>query len=363
MIVQSSAIQMSVEHEKHEVITRSQSMSSEGLSNFNEMFQQARSSAFLSQLFFGPPESTDVDNDGGTSSVLVMTDEGFKFRTDEDKQITLMEQQSLTRAKLLESLLKAINPDNNYAINSPKIDLPDQGVEHPHSPAQPIQLQPITLQMNFKVTESIEEYECTNFHSCGVVQTADGQEIEFNLGLSMERSYSARREFEMSQEVTFKDPLIVNFAGNAADLSDDKYEFDIDADGQNDLISYLLGDSGMLALDKNNDGVINDGSELFGGLTGNGFAELAEYDEDGNQFIDEADSVFADLSIWRKKQDSETLQSLSDAGIGAIYLGSSDSPFDIKGEDNQINGRVISSGVYLTDSGQAGTVQQIDMVV
>ena len=41
----------------------------------------------------------------------------------------------------------------------------------------------------------------------------------------------------------------------------------------------------FLSLDKNSDGIINDGSELFGAASGNGFADLAKYDEDGNEIF------------------------------------------------------------------------------
>ena len=76
--------------------------------------------------------------------------------------------------------------------------------------------------------------------------------------------------------------------------------FDIDADGEEESISYLQGGSGYLALDKNGDGVINDGSELFGTKSGDGFADLAEYDADGNGWIDENDPIFDKLLIWAK---------------------------------------------------------------
>lgn len=362
MIVQSSNIHMSSEHEKKESYAISQTIMSDEVSAFSAQLKQARADYLqFMQSWQGQPQEA---NEGG--SILVMTDEGYKFRTEGEQKENLQQQQELTRSRLLESLLAAINPDNKGYFAKYDIQLPENSrsasTELPIDSA-PIQLQPITMQMNFKVTESIEEYECTHFNSCGTVKTADGQEIEFGLELTMEREFSSTRTYEMTQEVVFKDPLVINFAGNAADLTDEKYEFDIDADGDSELISYLMGDSGMLALDKNNDGVINDGSELFGALTGDGFAELAEYDEDGNNFIDEADSIFSDLGIWYKTAEGEKLQSLTDSGVGAIYLGSTDTPFDIKGEENQQNGRVIASGFYLSEAGEAGSVQQIDMVV
>ena len=215
----------------------------------------------------------------------------------------------------------------------------------------------------FNSEEKVSEYEKTDFASTGKVITADGREIEFDLALSMERGYSKTRTEEYEVIVELRDPLVFNFAGNAADLTDEKFSFDLDADGDEELISYLAGESGMLALDLNQDGIINDGTELFGALSGNGFADLATYDEDGNGFIDEGDSVFDDLLIWRKIEDLDELTSLQQNDVGAIYLGSVDTSFDIKGENNETNGRIRSSGIYLAESGTVGTVQQIDMVV
>jgi len=215
----------------------------------------------------------------------------------------------------------------------------------------------------FNSEEKVSEYEKTDFASTGKVITADGREIEFDLALSMERGYATTRTEEYEVIVELRDPLVFNFAGNAADLTDEKFSFDLDADGDEELISYLAGESGMLALDLNEDGIINDGTELFGALSGNGFADLAAYDEDGNGFIDEGDSVFDDLLIWRKTEDIDELTSLQQNDVGAIYLGSVDTSFDIKGENNETNGRIRSSGIYLAESGTVGTVQQIDMAV
>ena len=97
-----------------------------------------------------------------------------------------------------------------------------------------------------------------------------------------------------------KDPLVINFNGSAAQLTSTKFSFDIDTDGTTENISFAAPGSGFLALDKNHDGKINDGSELFGPASGNGFKELAAYDQDGNQWIDENDAVFSRLKVWSK---------------------------------------------------------------
>lgn len=219
----------------------------------------------------------------------------------------------------------------------------------------------LDLTVNFKMT--IEEYEYSGFEASGMIRTSDGRTLDMNLKLNMERSYSETVEYQRSERIVFQDPLILNFNGDYAELTDDKYEFDLDMDGENELISYLSEQSAMLSLDKNHDGIINDGSELFGAATGNGFAELAQYDEDGNGYIDEADSIFSELTLWHKSLDGESLTGLMDNDVGAIYLGSQETPFALKGEQNQVNGQVKETGYYVAESGGVGTVQEIDMAV
>ena len=58
-------------------------------------------------------------------------------------------------------------------------------------------------------------------------------------------------------------------------------------------------------MDRNGDGKINDGSELFGTKSGDGFKDLASYDADGNGWIDENDAIFSQLKIWTKDEDGK----------------------------------------------------------
>jgi hypothetical protein len=131
-----------------------------------------------------------------------------------------------------------------------------------------------------------------------------------------------------------------------------------------DQIAFVGPGSGFLALDKNSDGRINDGSELFGPTTGSGFGELAVYDQDKNGWIDENDSIYDRLRIWtRDANGQEQLLGLGQAGVGAIYLGNIDSPFLLKNADNQLQGQVKNTGIYLKEEGGVGTVQELDLVV
>ena len=139
----------------------------------------------------------------------------------------------------------------------------------------------------------------------------------------------------------------------------------MDSDGKAEELSSLTGGSGFLALDLNNDGVINDGSELFGTKSGDGFKDLAAYDKDGNGWIDENDEVFKHLKVWTKNADgSDRLIAIADAGVGAIYLGNASTEFSVNTLDtNRTQGIVRSTGIFLKESGEVGTIQHVDLVV
>ena len=211
----------------------------------------------------------------------------------------------------------------------------------------------------------VAEVENTAFSTNGVARTADGREIGFNVELEMSRSFMAVNESYVQSIEILRDPLVINLGSEVASLSDQKFYFDIDADGKMDEISYLEGNSGFLALDKNNDGEINDGSELFGTKSGDGFKDLAMYDEDGNGWIDEADSVFDNLKIWTKNSDgTDSLIAIGKAGVGAIYLGSATTQFSINSlDDNSTNGVIQKTGVFLKENGSVGTIQHIDLAI
>lgn len=214
-------------------------------------------------------------------------------------------------------------------------------------------------------TESVYEFEQTQVAARGVVRTADGQEIRFAMQLAMRREFSQETQASVrlgDAAAPQTDPLVINFNGTAAQLSDTRFSFDINADGQQESIATLAAGSGFLALDKNQDGRINDGSELFGPASGNGFDDLARYDSDGNNWIDSNDAIFAQLRVWQRSADGqEKLGTLAESGVGALYLGQVASPFSVRDANNQSLGQVRSSGVFLYESGQVGSLHQVDL--
>lgn len=219
--------------------------------------------------------------------------------------------------------------------------------------------------MSYQFQRSHVEMEQSHFTAQGIVHTADGREIHFDLQLLMSREYIEHQQLRIEVgETRLKDPLVINFNGHSAQLTQTRFAFDLDANGVLNEIHFVGPNSGFLALDSNGDGIINDGSELFGALSGDGFAELASHDEDRNGWIDANDAVFSRLLIWSRDTDgSDHLDSLADRRIGAIYLGHTATPFSLKDEQNQLQGQIRSSGIYLGVDGQIESVQQLDLVV
>lgn len=220
----------------------------------------------------------------------------------------------------------------------------------------------------FEYSQSITHYESqsTSFQVQALVKTADGREININLQLSLSREFmfQSNLTIQSGDQPVQIDPLVINFGTDTASLTEQKYAFDIDANGTLDQVSFVGPGSGFLALDLNGDGKINDGSELFGPQSGNGFDDLAKYDSDGNNWIDENDPIYDKLQIWSKDAaGNDVLMALGQKGVGAIYLGNVSTSFALKGANNQTNGQLQRTGIYLNENGSAGTIQHIDLSI
>ena len=216
--------------------------------------------------------------------------------------------------------------------------------------------------MSYQFHERIHETESVQFAASGDVTTEDGRSISFDLGFAMSREFLRQTDLSITAGDAMVDPLVLNFNGTAAVLGERNFKFDLDVDGTLDTIAFTGPGSGFLALDRNGNGQIDDGSELFGPQSGNGFSELASHDADGNGWIDENDPIFDKLRIWSMNEAGELkLEAIGQAGVGAIYLGNVLTPYRLTGQDNQTTGQIARSGVYLKETGEAATIQHVDL--
>ncbi|MFA7353815.1 MAG: hypothetical protein WCZ70_04235 [Sulfurimonadaceae bacterium] len=238
-----------------------------------------------------------------------------------------------------------------------------EGVAKNHSKEESIP-QRLGWGVEYSYSRSEVSSEALSFSASGSVSTKDGREIEFKLAFSMSRSVATHESLSFKAGDALIDPLVLNFDGNTVAMGNIKHTFDLNLDGKDDEFSFVGGGSGFLAIDANGDDKINDGSELFGPTLGNGFDELSAYDEDGNMWIDESDSVFEKLLIWTKDEDgNEDLYTLKEKNVGALYLGTALTSFELQNPQNTMVAKMRESSVYLSEEGRVGTLQEIDLKI
>ena len=219
--------------------------------------------------------------------------------------------------------------------------------------------------MSFSSHKVQYEYEFANFNSNGKVTTADGRTIDFSLNVSIQRQTIVRQSIFADAAAGYLiDPLVLHFDSGLDRLSEQSFRFDMDGDGVQESLPGLRQGSGLLALDLNDDNQITSGKELFGPLSGSGFADLAVHDLDENNWIDENDPIFSKLKVWMNPSESkQELVSLKDAGVGAISLSHAGSLFNLKSRENVLLGQVKASGIFLTENGEAKALQDLNYVL
>ncbi len=229
-------------------------------------------------------------------------------------------------------------------------------------------LKSISDEKNRSIRDRIEsvhiytESQALQYEVQAFVET-ESQRYEFSLDISLSRSFTKRTDISLETLRELKDPLVLSFNGDIPSLSSNTFSFDIDSDGESDQISLLNNNNAFLVLDKNLNNRIDNGSELFGAKSGDGFMDLAKYDEDSNGWIDENDAIFDKLQVWKKSDTKDELIGLGEVGIGAIFLGDADTPFSLKTQDNELLGEIRKSSFFLYENGVAGVVSQIDMAI
>ncbi|OZB12737.1 MAG: hypothetical protein B7X58_10865 [Marinobacter sp. 34-60-7] len=207
------------------------------------------------------------------------------------------------------------------------------------------------------------ESESRSFASTGSITLENGDSIDFTL--SMRQSQSRTYEYSelvQIQERPLTDPLVINFGASTARLTDTLFEFDMTGNGVIGEFASLDAGSGYLMFDRNGNGKVDNGTELFGPKSGSGFSELAAFDDDGNRWIDANDEVFQSLSVWVQTADGgHALRSLAEVGVQALYVDSVPDRFTLTNPQGVPLGQIKASAIYLTTDGEVRTLEEIDL--
>jgi hypothetical protein len=205
--------------------------------------------------------------------------------------------------------------------------------------------------------------ESRSFTASGSISLGSGESIDFTVALrqSLSRTYEYS-EMVQVRERPMTDPLVINFGESTARLTDTLFEFDLNGDGQNSEFASLGRGSGYLVFDRNGNGKVDDGSELFGPQSGSGFSELAAFDDDGNRWIDASDEIFSELSVWvQTAEGNEALRTLKEVGVQALYVDSAEGSFTLTNPQGVPLGQIKASGIYLTTNGEVRTLEELEL--
>lgn len=157
------------------------------------------------------------------------------------------------------------------------------------------------------------------------------------------------------------DPLVIDLDGDGVEtisVLDSTVLFAFGEDDATPASGWVGTDDGLLALDADHNGTIDDGGELFGNNSENGFAVLARFDTDGDGRITASDERFDELMVWKDRNSNGISESGELFGLQALNI----TWLDLEYENvNEINNRNIidKKAVYGTSDGRTGELADV----
>ncbi len=218
--------------------------------------------------------------------------------------------------------------------------------------------------MAYDFSATYAESETTSFAASGVVRTADGAEIRFELGFTMSRSYSESVSASLRVgEQRVKDPLVLDFGGPASALSDLRFDFDLDGDGTKEQLPMVgaraSSPSTATPTGASTTGESSSARRAATVLPNSPRSTTMAMAGSTNPTPRGRNCASGNLDAEGRGR----VQTLKEAGVGAFYLGRVDTPFSLRNAANETLGEMRASSIYLREDGRAGTVSQIDLAV
>lgn len=142
-------------------------------------------------------------------------------------------------------------------------------------------------------------------------------------------AYGKVSEDQVKASETIYSPIAIDLNGDGLHTSSvwkSQVYFDLDGNGTKEKTGWLNAQDGFLAIDRNGDGIINNGNELFGGgVRGEGLAKLAILDMNHDGVINVNDATYTQLLVWRDfncdgQSSADELYSLAQLNISEISL-------------------------------------------
>lgn len=180
-------------------------------------------------------------------------------------------------------------------------------------------------------------------------------QVEININIARVDGQLTVQEVQMQQS----DPLILDLGGDGIELKEAAKSavFDVNGDGKLDITGWVKGDDAFLALDRNQNGRIDDGTELFGDQNGakTGFEELAKFDSNYDGVINSCDPIYKILKVYQDinsngKIESNELTSLEKNNIESINLNFFSANQNINGNN------IFLKGSYTTTAGEQRSI-------
>jgi len=238
--------------------------------------------------------------------------------------------------EILEKISRALEKLDSLSVSAgelPAAEVPAAEVPAavPDAPATSSQPQQPT-QESFSMIHFSLDLEVTSSQemSFAIAELRDqGIEVQ-SVRIESTQTFKLHIEFTaFQQQVQQSDPLVVDLSGDGVRLTglENGARFDINADGKTEQTAFVQGNDAFLVLDRNGNGRIDNGSEMFGDQNGavNGFEELRKYDGNRDGVIDGKDAIYASLRLLHDRNGDgrvglREMSTLAEKGIDSLDL-------------------------------------------